>query len=361
MEPLLNYALDGNGVLVHIDNVPKGKACGCFCPSCGKPLYARRGVVRAHHFSHAYDHNCKGAYETVLHLLAKEILQEAGQIMLPPPSDAIFPSGLVKIHNIEIEKWDEHYRIKPDAEGIMENGERLFIEFLVSHKVDERKRKVIIDNHLKCIEIDINFLALDKAELYEFLTQSNEYREWVKTLPPLQNESDKASFCYPTTRKPVYGVARDMLKRIFDENTLYLHPYKQYENHFSMFNTDVIFDLRELGYDVCDVHTKFRGFKCDLLLSKSQSEGKDISVSINVRGRRRKENFRHPKDLLIVDIVLKYGTSVDEIKNRWANAVIVGTYETKVIYTGFGEWFLKEKPLPKKMVNKKDVSLPNQL
>lgn len=333
MEPLLNYALDGNGVLVHVDYVPKGKACGCFCPSCGKPLYARKGVVRAHHFSHAYDHNCKGAYETVLHLLAKEILQEAGQIMLPPSSDAILPSGLVKIHNIEIEKWDEHYRIKPDAEGIMENGERLFIEFLVSHKVDEKKRQVIIDNHLKCIEIDINFLALDKAELYEFLTQSNEYREWVKPLPLVQNESDKASICYSTTRKPVYGVARDMLKRIFDENTLYLHPYKQYESHFSMFNTDVIFDLRELGYDVCDVHTKFRGFKCDLLFSKSQSEGKDISVSINVRGRRRKENFRRPKDLLIVDIVLKYGTSVDEIKDRWAYAVIAETYDTKVYYT----------------------------
>ena len=333
MEPLLNYALDGNGVLVHVDNVPKGKACGCFCPSCGKPLYARKGVVRAHHFSHAYDHNCKGAYETVLHLLAKEILQEAGQIMLPPSSDTIFPSGLVKIHNIEIEKWDEHYRIKPDAEGIMENGDRLFIEFLVSHKVDEKKRQVIINNHLKCIEIDINFLALDKTELREFLTQSNEYREWVRPLPPVQNESDKQSFCCPTSRNPVYGVARDMLKRIFDDNTLYLHPYKQYESHFSMFNSDAIFDLRDLGYDVCDVHTKFRGFKSDLLLSNGQMDGKGIFVSINVRGRRRKENFCHPKDLLIIDIVLKYGTKVDDIKDRWANAVIVETSETKVYYT----------------------------
>ncbi len=333
MEPLLNYALDGNGVLVHVDNVPKGKACGCFCPSCGKPLYARRGAVRAHHFSHAYDHNCKGAYETVLHLLAKEILLEARQIMLPSSSDGKFPSGLMKIHSIEIEKWDERYRIKPDAECIMENGDRLFIEFLVSHKVDEKKRKIIIDNNLKCIEIDVNFLALDKSTLFEFLTQSNEYREWVKPLPPLQKELDKQSFCYSSTRKLVYGIVRDMLKRIFDDNTLYLHPYKQYENHFSMFNTDAIFDLRELGYDVCNVHTKFRGFKSDLLLSKSQSDDKDIFVSINVRGRRRKENFRHPRDLLIVDIVLKYGTTVDNIKDRWGDAIIAETYDIKVFYT----------------------------
>ena len=345
MEPLLNYALDGNGVLVHVDNVPKGKACGCFCPSCGKPLYARKGEVRTHHFSHAYDHNCKGAYETVLHLLAKEILQEVGQIMLPPSSEVKFPSGLVKIHNIEIEKWDERYHIKPDAEGIMENGERLVIEFLVNHKVDEKKRQVIIDNHLKCIEIDVNFLALDKTELCEFLTQSNEYREWVKPLQPVQKESDKALFCYPSTRKPVYGIARDMLKRIFDDNTLYLHPYKQYENHCSMFNTDAIFDLRELGYDVCNVHTKFRGFKSDLLFSSSQDTGKGTCISVNVRGRRRKENFRHPKDLLIIDIVLKYGTTVNDINDRWANAVIVETYDTKVHYICFDEWFIKQNRL----------------
>lgn len=361
MEPLLNYALDGNGALVHVDNVPKGKACGCFCPSCGKPLYARKGAVRTHHFSHAYDHNCKSAYETVLHLLAKEILQEAGQIMLPPYSDAKFPSGLVKIQNIEIEKWDERYCIKPDAEGIMENGERLLIEFLVSHKVNERKRQVIIDNHLKCVEIDINFLALDKAELREFLTQSNEYREWVRPLPPVQNESDKQSFCYPSTRKPVYGVARDMLKRIFNENTLFLHPYKEYEKHYSMFNSDTVFDLKQLGYDVCDVHTKFRGFKSDLLFSQSRSDGKGIFVSINVRGRRRKESFRYPKDLLIIDIILKYGTTVDDIKDRWTNAVIVKTALTNVIYTGFDEWLLKEKPLPKLIMDKKYVPLPNQL
>lgn len=346
MEPLLNYALDGNGNLVHVDNVPKGKACGCFCPSCGKPLYARRGKVRAHHFSHAYDHNCKGAYETVLHLLAKEIFQEVGQIMLPLSSELKFPSGLVKIHNIEIEKWDEHYHIKPDAEGILENGERLFIEFLVNHKVDEKKRQIIIDNHLKCIEIDINFLALDKTELREFLTQSNEYREWIKPLQSVQTDSDKASFCCPSTRKPVYGVARDMLKRIFDDNTLYLHPYKQYENHFSMFNTDIIFDLRELGYDVCDVHTKFRGFKSDLLFSRSLDMGKGSCISVNVRGRRRKENFRHPKDLLIIDIVLKYGTTVNDINDRWANAVIMETYDTKVYYTCFGEWIIKQNRLP---------------
>ena len=209
----------------------------------------------------------------------------------------------------------------------------MIIEFVVSHKVDEKKRKVIIDNHIKCIEIDINFLALDNTELREFLTQSDKYREWVRPLPPVQNEYDRQSFCYPSTRKPVYGFARDTLKRIFDDGTLYLHPYKQYQNHFSLFDSDAKFDLRKLGYDVCYVHTKFRGFKSDLLLSKSQSDGKDLFVSINVRGRRRKNNFRHPKDLFIIDIVLRYGTTIDDIKDRWTNAVIVETNDTKVYYT----------------------------
>lgn len=355
MEPLLNYALDGNGVLVHVDNVAKGKACGCFCPSCKKPLYAKHGRKRMHHFAHAFDHDCKGAYETVLHLLAKEVLQEVGQIMLPLSTNDGFPSGLVKLTNLEIEKWDERYRIKPDVEGILENGERLLVEFLVSHRVDEKKRQVIIDNHLKCVEIDINYQALDKADLREFLTNSKEDREWVRPLQIVPKKEERLT--YPSTRNPVYGQARDILKSIYDQKTLLLHPYLEYPDNYSMFGSDTTIDLRELGYDVCEVHTKYRGFKSDLLLSKSQEEGKGNHISINVRGRRRSDRFKRPKGLFIIDIVLKYGSTVDDIKGRWKNAVIAENYGTKVIYTGFEEWVSREHRMPKVFLNENSTPL----
>ena len=73
----LTYALNAEGKLVHVDSVPNGKACGCICTYCGKPLQAKQGAKRKHHFSHLSGTECEGAYESMLHLLAKEKIQEA--------------------------------------------------------------------------------------------------------------------------------------------------------------------------------------------------------------------------------------------------------------------------------------------
>lgn len=359
MGALLTRAWDENRVLVHVDDVPKGASCGCICPICEKPLYARQGEKRTHHFSHAYNHNCKGSDETLLHQMAKEVLLDVGKIMLPPSSGE-FPSGLVKLHNIESEKWEEQYHIKPDVVGIMDNGSLLLIEFYVSHKVDRKKRKIILSNNLNCLEIDLGFQDYDKASLREFLTNSTEDREWIAFEESAQ-KTDTDSVSYSSKRNPVYGLASDMLKQIFKERTLYLHPYLEYQNNYSMFNSNVLFDLKELGYDFHKAHYNNRRYKCDILLSKMKENGKRCFIAISVRGRCRPEGFRHPQGWMIIDIILKRGSTIDNIKERWTDAVIVKTPDTNIIYTGFDEWFLKEKPLPKKMVNKKDVSLPNQL
>lgn len=174
---LLTYAMDRSQTLVHVDDVPKGLKCSCFCPHCGAKLYAKNG---GHHFAHEHGAECEGAYESLMHRLAKEILQSTGCIRLPESEDNSKPSGLVKIHNIEIEEWDDQYGIRPDAEGILDNGQRLMIEFFFSHKVDGKKRGIILDNNLLCIEIDINYQELDREELKRFLTGSTEDREWVK-------------------------------------------------------------------------------------------------------------------------------------------------------------------------------------
>ena len=215
MGAFLTYALDEGGALVHVDDVAKGAKCACRCPHCDAPLYAKNaGTQREHHFAHAHGHECEGAYESSLHLLAKEILQETGRIMLPRSNGGHFPTGSVRIRNVEIEKWDDRYGIRPDAEGIMDNGERLLIEFYVSHKVDGKKRQIIVDNHLKCIEIDINYQALDKAELKEFLTGTDEDRKWIVSMPP-PPKSKGESFSYG--RNPMYEKTRDILKEIYTE------------------------------------------------------------------------------------------------------------------------------------------------
>lgn len=75
---LLKYALNYEGKLVHIDDVETGNNCGCICPACKEPLMAKnRGKIKIHHFAHQSGADCAAAYETILHLLAKEKVQEA--------------------------------------------------------------------------------------------------------------------------------------------------------------------------------------------------------------------------------------------------------------------------------------------
>ena len=329
MGAFLTYALDEGGALVHVDNVAKGAKCACHCPHCYAPLYAKNaGIQREHHFAHAHGHKCEGAYESSLHILAKEILQETGKIMLPTSNGSHFPTGFVRIHNVEIEKWDDRYGIRPDAEGIMDNGERLLIEFYVSHKVDGKKRQIIVDNHLKCIEIDINYQALDKVKLKEFLTGTDEDRKWIVSMPP-PPKSKEESFSYGRNR--MYEKARDILKEIFDEGTITIHPYAM-----SYYHPDKPFDLRKIGYDVCEVNTKYRGFKSDLLLFRSKKEDKG-HISITIRGRRRSEGFRYPEGLRIIDIIFKAIDTEDSTRQRLKDGDLVGDLGMTVEYFGFKE------------------------
>lgn len=343
MGALLTHAWDENKVLVHVDSVAKGKDCGCRCPICEYPLSARQGQIRASHFAHLNNHDCKGSDETILHQMAKEVLLEEGQLMLPP-SSGDFPSGLVKLFDIKSEIWDEKYRIRPDVEGITENGQRVLIEFYVSHEVKEKKRRIIIDNDLKCIEIDLNYQNLDKDEIRVFLTKSSAYRKWI--IQKETNRKEKGGVPSSSNPNPVYRHVGEVLRNTFVERTLYLHPYKQYIGNYTMFDADVLYDLKGLGYDIYKVHYKYRKFNSDLLLSKTNAEGKKSFISINVRGRRRSEGFRYPNGWMIIDIILKRGSTVDNFKDHWAKGIIIQTPVTDVFYKDFDEWRSKERPVP---------------
>lgn len=74
---LLTHAIDADGKLVYVDDVPNGNKCGCFCPACKEPLMAKKGEKRRHHFAHQSETECEHAYESMLHLLAKEKIREA--------------------------------------------------------------------------------------------------------------------------------------------------------------------------------------------------------------------------------------------------------------------------------------------
>lgn len=144
MSTLLTVARDKDGKEVGIEEVAHGKACNCFCPSCKKPLIAKNSIPRAfarraHHFAHQKGCLCETNDETVLHQLAKEIIKEEKSLMLPQSKSGSRPSGIVHFRSVEVEKWDDLYKFRPDTEAITEDGERILIEFLVTHEVSQKK------------------------------------------------------------------------------------------------------------------------------------------------------------------------------------------------------------------------------
>ena len=74
---------NGNIVGIDDDNVVSGLACNCICPQCGGRLVAKKGQKVIHHFAHHVKQDCTYGYQTSLHLLAKEILDEADEIYVP--------------------------------------------------------------------------------------------------------------------------------------------------------------------------------------------------------------------------------------------------------------------------------------
>ena len=87
MDIKLAYGIRAEHV-VHISEImlaEKGEKCNCKCPVCGGSLVAKLGDKRQRHFAHKASCNCDIVYaqQTGLHLLAKEIIRENSQILVP--------------------------------------------------------------------------------------------------------------------------------------------------------------------------------------------------------------------------------------------------------------------------------------
>lgn len=319
MSAFLKIAKDKDGNLLYIDDVPNGKNCGCFCPSCGKALEARNaGPIREHHFKHCNGHTCAHAVESSLHLLAKSVIVEAGGIMLPTSQDANRPSGFVHLENVMMEQWHEEYDFKPDVEGTLPDGRKLFIEFVVSHKVSNKKRNTIIENDLLCIEIDVNWLEISDDVLLEYITKSDKNRYWI-TQCDLSTTGD--SFSSNSIKNPRFTKAKDLLVDAFHKKLLAVvdNSERLVRNIWGSSDIDPrpkCHNLCQLGYDVCIIDTNYRGFDTDILLHRSnKNEG---YIAINFRGRRRNKDAKIPEQLRLIDIIIKDETD-EELKEMLAD------------------------------------------
>ena len=129
----------------------------------------------------------------------------------------------------------------------------------------------------------LNVQELDREELKRFLTDSTEDREWVKPKAAPVNPKGDGGY----VRNALYDKARDRLKDIFDNGPFYIGGCSELG-----YKT---FDIKQYGYDTCEVNTKFRGFKSDLLIYRACKDPKNTSQYVS-EDDRDLNHSRSPKD-----------------------------------------------------------------
>ena len=179
MKAYLTYALNKEGDLVHIDSVPNGNECECFCPHCMSELCAKNeGIYKVHHFAHMNGADCVGAIESALHKMAKDVMKEALCIQLPDRLDGS-RGELLKLDRIEVEFYDKETNLRPDCVGYY--GDKvIWIEFKRTHAVDTKKKGKIISAKIDCIELDINECELNPDSVRKFIIEETRNRIWIR-------------------------------------------------------------------------------------------------------------------------------------------------------------------------------------
>lgn len=176
-----------DGVLTHISDVPNGLACGCACAACGRPLVAKKGRVRQHHFAHANGSECQYGLETALHLAAKEILEARKEIFLPDvvvdfystrASFTLVPAKTYHFDEVLLERRTG--RIVPDVIAYVK-GIPLLIEVQVTHEVDGQKAAEIRKMGLSTIEIDLSAAPRDlrREDIASMIVGDGAPKKWI--------------------------------------------------------------------------------------------------------------------------------------------------------------------------------------
>lgn len=87
---------ENDGEFVDVADAPRGKQCGCICPSCKTPLIARQGNVKEWHFAHASrsvysrtEKECQFSFYVSVRMMARQVIREKLELILPRYEDVV--------------------------------------------------------------------------------------------------------------------------------------------------------------------------------------------------------------------------------------------------------------------------------
>lgn len=192
----LPFGLKGNQ-LVDVSEVPQGLACDCVCPACHAPLQARKGEQTVHHFAHdpkTRPADCQSGYETALHMMAKQIIEEHAQLILPELLLEEFmmnPNGgemreqafVTKEMDFTYDSVHKEQRLgsyQPDV-IVSDGDQQLLVEVAVTHFVEQEKKQAIRKDKHMAIEIDLSDIGRfpDKQDLVDVVITATHNKRWL--------------------------------------------------------------------------------------------------------------------------------------------------------------------------------------
>jgi hypothetical protein len=210
----LPYGLGPDGRLKHISEVQSGLKCGCTCPNpkCKARLVANKGdpKKKAHHFAHERDKSCKAAYESMLHLLGKEIIADKRFLWLPEVvathgemTKRVRPPVKFRVDTVTLEEWKKGRR--PDIVARRTVGtdvKELLVEIFVTSRSDDEKIAWLRERKLPTVEIDLSRLPRDasRAEIEDAVLRSAP-RVWLYNRLIEESEAEMRSVAEREARK----------------------------------------------------------------------------------------------------------------------------------------------------------------
>ena len=171
---------------------------------------ARKGPEKAPHFAHHGEVPCGYALESALHKLAKEVLDERRELLLPEISAMLAGETLLSFE-ARTYRFDEAHLenslgdIVPDV--IVRRGKNhLLVEMFVTHRCGPEKIERIRAKGLSCVEIDLRALPRSATrEQVEEALLSGARRQWIYN--PRMDETE-ALLCARIAQREVDAKAR---------------------------------------------------------------------------------------------------------------------------------------------------------
>ncbi len=193
---VFSWAENSQGKMVHVDDVPRGLACGCVCPCCHERLLARHGDVKEHGFAHHSDSrgaNLKICYMVSLYKLAEQIIETRKRVHVPSYY-GIFPGKDIEFVEAKTDGRFERDDKQPDVMATSRDGKKYIIEFTFDYKVQHRQ--AVDYKNLNCLEINLSDQTLETVE--RFLLEDDKDRKWLNNqelFDSIEPRYEKANLC----------------------------------------------------------------------------------------------------------------------------------------------------------------------